>query len=278
MPQVLNDRAARRFDSIRFGPGANGIDRADVFLTSRFEPHRHDTYAIGITTAGVQTFNYRGGHHCSLPGQLHVLHPDEVHDGAPGTDEGFGYRILYISPDLVQEALGATTIPFVSDPVQDVAPSMRALARLIARVDEPLEDLDVTETVVLVADSLASMARTASNRGLKTDVRAMGLVRDYLSTHFRKPIPTSVLERIAGADRFTIARHFHRLYGTSPSRFRMLQRVRCARSAIESGKSLVTAAAESGFADQSHMTRQFRRTYGVTPGRWRSMTRSSHPL
>ena len=27
---------------------------------SAYEPHRHDSYAIGITTAGVQTFRYRG--------------------------------------------------------------------------------------------------------------------------------------------------------------------------------------------------------------------------
>ncbi len=51
----------QRSDSIRFGPSAYGIERLEVYLsTSAFEPHRHDTYAIGMTTAGIQTFHYRG--------------------------------------------------------------------------------------------------------------------------------------------------------------------------------------------------------------------------
>ena len=114
MPQTLDgmdvDRLERSCslgsDSIRFGPSANGIERAEVHLAAcAFEPHRHDTYAIGITTAGVQTFRYRGSRRVCLPGQLHVLHPDELHDGSAGTDEGFGYRILYIPPDLIRDAL-----------------------------------------------------------------------------------------------------------------------------------------------------------------------------
>jgi hypothetical protein len=84
-----------------------------------FAPHRHDTYAIGMTTAGVQVFRYRGRRHVCLPGQVHVLYPDEVHDGGPGTDAGFAYRILYIEPELVREALGAGPLPFVAEPVHE---------------------------------------------------------------------------------------------------------------------------------------------------------------
>jgi|SRR5206468_4711616 len=78
----LERSCGRPPDSIRFGPTAHGIERAEVYLSTHFfERHRHDTYAIGITAAGVQTFHYRGTGRVCLPGQLHVLHPDEVHDG-----------------------------------------------------------------------------------------------------------------------------------------------------------------------------------------------------
>src|ERR671924_2411101 len=114
MPQTLRgidpDRLERsgsaRRNSIRFGVSVRGLERADVYLsTCAFEPHRHDSYAIGITTAGVQRFRYRGARRICLPGQLHVLHPDETHDGAAGTEDGFGYRILYVAPALVRAAL-----------------------------------------------------------------------------------------------------------------------------------------------------------------------------
>src|SRR6266436_6203914 len=97
----INLRAATA--DIRVGEGSDGIERIEAYFPRHgFSPHRHDTYAIGITLSGVQTFRYRGeARHC-LPGQCHILHPDEIHDGASGTSDGFAYRILYIDPCLVQ--------------------------------------------------------------------------------------------------------------------------------------------------------------------------------
>jgi len=260
-------------DSIRFGPSANGIERAEVHLAAcAFEPHRHDTYAIGITTAGVQTFRYRGSRRVCLPGQLHVLHPDELHDGAAGTDEGFGYRILYIPPDLVRDALGGAELPFVADPVQAPIPATRRIASLLIDIAEPINELTSAEIAAAVADSLVSLSGKARHRQARIDLTAVQLVREYLTVHACEPTPASTLEQVAGIDRFTIARHFRWAFGTSPDRYRTLRRLAVARAAIEGGRSLARAAAEAGFADQSHMTRQFKRTYGLTPGRWMALT------
>jgi AraC-like DNA-binding protein len=281
MPQTLAgmdvDRLERSCslgsDSIRFGPSANGIERAEVHLAAcAFEPHRHDTYAIGITTAGVQTFRYRGSRRVCLPGQLHVLHPDELHDGAAGTDEGFGYRILYIPPDLVRDALGGAELPFVADPVQEPIPATRRIASLLIDIDEPINELTSAEIAAAVADSLVSLSGKARHRQARIDLTAVQLVREYLTVHACEPTPASTLEQVAGIDRFTIARHFRWAFGTSPDRYRTLRRLAVARAAIEGGRSLARTAAEAGFADQSHMTRQFKRTYGLTPGRWMALT------
>jgi AraC-like DNA-binding protein len=281
MPQTLDgmdvDRLERSCslgsDSIRFGPSANGIERAEVHLAAcAFEPHRHDTYAIGITTAGVQTFRYRGSRRVCLPGQLHVLHPDELHDGAAGTDEGFGYRILYIPPDLVRDALGGAELPFVADPVQEPIPATRRIASLLIDIDEPINELTSAEIAAAVADSLVSLSGKARHRQARIDLTAVQLVREYLTVHACEPTPASTLEQVAGIDRFTIARHFRWAFGTSPDRYRTLRRLAVARAAIEGGRSLARTAAEAGFADQSHMTRQFKRTYGLTPGRWMALT------
>ena len=258
-------------DSIRFGPSAYGIERLEVYLsTSAFEPHRHDTYAIGMTTAGIQTFHYRGSRHTCLPGQLHVLHPDEAHDGAAGTETGFGYRMLYIPPELVREALSGGALPFVSDPIQPV-PAAGRIASLLSDIDEPINELNSADIAVAVADGLVSLSGSPERRPAAIDVRAVELARDYLAAHAREQTSASVLEQIAGSDRFTIARQFRWAFGTSPDRYRTSRRVALARAAIESGQSLAEAASEAGFADQSHMTRQFKRTYGLTPGRWRAI-------
>src|SRR5919206_1944516 len=166
MPETLRgvdpdrlERSCTRRDSIRFGPAAPGLERAEVHLsTCAFEPHRHDTYAIGVTTSGVQTFRYRGERRICLPGQLHVLHPDETHDGGAATAEGFGYRILYIAPELVRDALGGGTLPLVADPVQAATPATRALASLLVDVDEPVGELARAGIAATVADGLVALS------------------------------------------------------------------------------------------------------------------------
>jgi AraC-like DNA-binding protein len=274
----LERSGSRRSDSIRFGPSAQGVERAEVYLsTCAFEPHRHNTYAIGITTAGVQIFRYRGSRRICMPGQLHVLHPDETHDGAAGTDDGFGYRILYIAPELVRDALSGRALPFVADPVQEPTPAARPIASLLADIDEPISELRSAEIAAAVADGLVSLSGHTNFGRATVDMRAVELVRDYLAAHASEQTPASILEKIAGVDRYTIARHFRWAFGTSPNRYRTLRRLALARAAIESGQSLARAAADTGFADQSHMTRQFKRTYGLTPGLWMALTAASSP-
>lgn len=259
-------------DCIRLGARAPGLEHAAVFLSAwAFEPHRHDTYAIGLTTAGVQTFRYRGMRRVSLPGQLVVLHPDETHDGAPGTDEGFGYRALYIAPELVHEALDGGPLPFVADPVQAPTPATRELVSLLMDGDEPISELAQVEISATVADALRALGGCAEE-ARRIDTRAVQLARRYLEAHAREQTAASTLEQITGTDRFTLARHFRRALGTSPDRYRTMRRLALARTAIEGGLPLAVVAASAGFADQSHMTRQFKRAYGLTPARWTALT------
>jgi AraC-like DNA-binding protein len=275
-PDRLERSCRPRGDSIRVGSNALGIDRVEVYLTTvAFEPHRHDTYAIGITTAGVQTFRYRGTRRVCLPGQLHILHPDETHDGAAGTDEGFGYRILYIAPELVRDALDGRALPFIADPVQQSRPATRLIASLLADIDEPISDLLRVEIAATIADTLRALSDGGDQRQSPIDVRAVQLAREYLTADPREQTPASTLEQVAGIDRFTLARHFRRAFGTTPDRYRRLRRLAVARNAIEAGLSLARAAADAGFADQSHMTRQFKRAYGLTPARWASIVRGA---
>jgi AraC-like DNA-binding protein len=265
---ALGDRLERSCNWIRPGRGAPGLERAEAFFSDRaFELHRHDTYAVGITCSGVQTFRYRGAHRFALPGQVHVLHPDELHDGGPATEAGFRYRIVYVDPELIRRALDDAPLPFVADPVQDATPVTAELIALLSDIDQPISDLGRAEIAASIADALRTLAGSTVTAG-PIDLRAAELVRDHLTVHAREQTPAAALERIAGLDRFAISRHFRRAFGTSPDRYRTMRRLDLARTAIAGGAPLARAAAEAGFADQSHLTRQFKKAFGLTPGRW----------
>ncbi|HEX4818272.1 MAG TPA: AraC family transcriptional regulator [Nonomuraea sp.] len=261
---------------LRFGRGADGIERLEAALVGEaFSPHRHDTYAIGVTLAGVQTFRYRGELRRCLPGEWHVLHPDEVHDGAAGTDEGFGYRILYVDPCLVQEALGGRPLPFVRDPVVGADAMGPSLLAWLRDLDEPLEEFARVEVALLVAAALVRHADGPARRREPLAVAALSRVRALIAADPGVRRTVAEFERVSGLDRWTIARQFRAAFGTSPTRFRTMRQLDRARGLLRDGTALREAAVAAGFADQSHLTRMFKRAYGLTPGQWVAAVRSA---
>lgn len=239
-----------------------------------FDRHSHDCYALGITLSGVQTFAYRGVPAISLPGHAMVLHPGETHDGRAGTEEGFRYRMLYLEPARIGEALRGRIghLPFVAMPICADMRLVEVLREALGDLVRPLEALEMDDLTTAVADCLLALDRSPARRGAAPDIMAVERARQYLETHCTEAVEASALERETSLDRFTLTRQFRSQLGTSPHRYLVMRRLDKARRAIRAGNSLADAAAVAGFADQSHFTRHFRKAFGVSPGRWRALS------
>lgn len=256
----------------RSGPGGRAVERWAVSLDAvAYSRHRHDSYGIGMTVSGVQRFWYRGTHWVGRPGEWHVLHPDEVHDGMPGEGSGLGYRIFYVDPAAVLDAIPSGGLPFVAEPVLRPGLVPAPAATLLERLDEPLDELSEIELVAdlaqLLADLSAGRPADTAARPARTAVRRVAAV---LREQPARPHTGRELEQLAGISRWELARQFRAVLGVSPSRYRLVGRVRRAQRLIADGAGLAAAAAGAGFSDQAHLTRAFRSVLGVTPGRWRS--------
>jgi len=254
---------------ILIGPGCDGLERLEARFRGRaFSPHRHDTYAIGITLAGIQTFCYRGAQRHCLPGQCHILHPDELHDGASGTDDGFAYRIVYVDPSLIQEALGGRPLPFASNPVIDLTARQKDGLSSAWDIETRIDDLGRSEITAAIADLLLAVSSNGIRQTARLHLRGLLHVRDLIAARPAKRKSIEELERVAELDRWSLARQFRSAFGTSPSRFRTLRQLDEVRRSVKRGTCLAEAALQAGFADQSHMSRQFKLAYGLTPARW----------
>lgn len=252
---------------------SRGVQRlVGRFTGHAYDPHRHETYAIGVTMAGAQAFRYRGSERVSHVGESMVLHPDEVHDGHSDAPDGFLYRMVYVEPWLIRSASGGGTLPFVAD----VVARDQALAALLdiayEGFPEPLDPLESDALIAGLADILNRRGDGATTGDAGAGpVAAMERLRALLDDEFARPISSIDLERASGLDRFEIARAFRRAFGTSPHRYLVGRRLTAARADIIAGDQLSDIAARVGFADQSHMTRHFKARFGMTPGRFAAL-------
>ncbi len=252
------------------------------FAGPAYAKHRHDTYAIGLTDRGVQVFDYRGAGRVSMPGQVVVLHPDEVHDGNAGTEAGFGYRIVYVEPAQMSEALRSLCgrpypLPFVRDPVSRNGLLARAVRRAFA---SPLDPLGADCLIADLAEGLLAGEGPGGRPvpARRVDAAVIERARQFLDAERTRVVHSSELEAITGLTRYDLARQFRLIFGTSPHRYLLMRRLDLARRLMHGARPLADVAGEAGFADQAHFTRVFKTAFGLTPARYRALRRATKIL
>ena len=264
---------ARGSDWIRCGAAKGGIQLLSAwFAGAAFARHRHDTYAIGLTGSGIQSFGYRGATYRSTPGEVVVLHPDEAHDGYAGTEEGFGYRIVYVDPARISEASAAVSgrprpLPFVRCPVLK---SARLAKTIETAFGSDLEPLAVDAIILRFSELLIEEAADGSGPTAASRVRRLAVerARRFLDAANNRVVHSSELEAATGLSRFELARQFRSTFGTSPYRYSLMRRLEFVRDRLGGSEPTVKLALEAGFSDQAHFTRLFRAAFGLTPARY----------
>lgn len=265
-------RSCDRGDWVRTSQPGEGVELMRAWFGGRaYERHRHDTYAISVTETGVQTFDYRGRVERATPGEVVVLHPDEMHDGRPGTEAGFGYRIVYIDPARIAAAVRAirgrsAPLPFIRQPVSRNPTLARAVTAAFRLAPESLA-LDAL--VLRLAEGLVAedQAGAATFPTARLDHAALERARAHLDGR-HAVVRSAELEAVTGLDRYDLARQFRAAYGTSPYRYSLMRRLDFARGQLGRGLPLADVALDAGFVDQAHFTRMFRSAFGLTPGRY----------
>jgi AraC-like DNA-binding protein len=266
-------------DWMRIAPALNGLERLKArFHGYAYDWHRHDSYAVGVTLEGVQTFDYRRATHNSLPGQVIVIHPDERHNGRAGSTAGLGYCMVYIEPSRIREAVELPRLPFVPETIFSDRSLARTILAAFRSFPQPLPELESDAFIARISNQLVRRSDEQQKQRVLTAAKArMQTVRDFLDAEFNRPVESQELEALTGLSRYAIARHFRVCYGTSPYRYLLMRRLAEARRRIVQGTPIVDVAIDLGFADQSHLTRCLHQMFGLPPGKLRQLALGSLP-
>jgi AraC-like DNA-binding protein len=229
-----------------------------------------------VITDGCERVRIGGTTIVANVGSMFVVNPEEWHDGEAGGDQGWAYRTLYPSLELINQLahdLGQAPDPVFPRRVLD--DSDLASAFVAAHVSSEGHDPIAAEGALLEC-LRRLLLNHADRRGTPEPIEVTGArVRfgtcvELIERRITEKISLRHLAAAAGVTRFQVIRDFKAVAGPTPSAFIRDRRLRLAISLIRQGARLTDAAHRAGFADQSHLSRTFRRTHGITPGAFAS--------
>lgn len=243
------------------------------FLDFSFPAHLHETFAIGVIERGAQRFSTRRGQSEMMhEGTLCAINPGEVHEGAPGTESGWQYRMFYPTPSLVSCAL-RDDLQACEKPAPELNAHVIADSELFGeflmlhQLSNQFGDLLEREsrTLVFLRRFFARHSGAPETPALHLP-RTVGIVKEMLHALFTESVSIRDLAYQAGVSETQVIRAFSAQTGIAPHAYLVALRVEHAKRLIKVGLPLATVAAECGFTDQSHFHRHFKRLTGITPG------------
>jgi len=238
------------------------------YEAQRFRSHWHAGFTIGAVTRHAQGFRCEGVEWTAGADELIVLNPMQVHDGySLGT--GWSTRMVYLPEQTFAHMLGAEA----------------GAAGTIGRFERPvLRDAALHALFVAWHRAMDGACGVAENALTRSLFRRLGLALTA-SAHASPTAHDAARserlgalagegshaadERAAPASRSTTWRRSKRELGLAPKVLTSQLRLIAAKRMLAEGASVVDAALECGYHDQSHFSREFAAAYGITAGQFR---------
>jgi len=244
-----------------------------TYVTHSFSPHMHEGYVIGVIEKGAEQFAYQRRQHIAPAGSIVFINPGEMHTGSSVDKNGWTYRTLYPSIELLQQAVSDLTgkqrdIPFFAEPVVHDPEMMREITLTHRALEEQASDLERESRLLWTLARLIS--RYADDhphpRLFTKEHGSVQRARAYLEENYAENISLEQLAAIANLSPFHLLRSFRGQMSLPPHAYQMYIRITHAKRMLRMGLPSVDTAIAVGFADQSHFTKHFKRIVGVPPG------------
>jgi AraC-like DNA-binding protein len=207
--------------------------------------HFHDEIQITVVLTGEQIFLTPVGRIAVQAGETAVIDPTVPHE--PLGSGALRTVSLNLYVQLMDDALVARGIHVLTTP------------HWLQRG----EWMDRDRLAAWATDQVSSKISMACSRERVA-------LADFVA---KTDLEIGAVATLAGMTREGFTRHFCRLVGLTPHAYRIAARLNAARGLLASDVAPAAAAADAGFADQSHLGRAFRSCFGTTPNAYRHAMR-----
>lgn len=245
-------------------------------VVQKFPNHFHEYYVLGFIEGGRRQLWCKGREYELCAGDLILFNPRDNHFCAPVNGEPLDYRAVNIEPDRMRQAVaeltGSAALPRFTCNVarqSEAAPLVGALYDAIL-CGAPLLEREEALFFLLeqVLQDYAQPAGAAPELAPSPQIQTLCA---YMEEHFAENITLDRLLDMTSFGKSYLLRAFTKQVGVSPYRYLQTVRLTRAKAFLEQGVLPIEAAAQAGFADQSHFTNFFKTFIGLTPRQYQKI-------
>ena len=249
-----------------------------IYTAGSVEPlnkHSHSEYQLGLSFDCQGEYFYRGAYHPIPKGNLSIIHSGEVHSPSERTylPEPATFWMMHVQPSLLKEtaleiAQKPIDTPFFTDPVLSDRSLKTSFQNLCVAIETNAAKLERDALILDFFCGLIAHPTTITPKSYPNVKPAIAIVCDYLQASYADNVSLAELANIAGISSFYLSRLFRREQGISLSAYQTQIKIDRAKQLLSQGMPISTAAAATGFYDQSHFGYHFKRLVGTTPGKY----------
>ncbi|TVQ18293.1 MAG: AraC family transcriptional regulator [Spirochaetaceae bacterium] len=220
-----------------------------------------------LLLAGSGTARMPDGDHALVPGSLLIRPPRVRHD----VHRSGGWRELYVTlPAGAHGLLGELGVP--ADGCFTLDLTSPAHHRVSALIDAAVTRKDPVRVAIRIAELLQAVVHVPIGTNARASTRErLEPARRLLASIDGQRATVGDAASYAGMRAETFRKAFVRVYGVSPTRYRVESRIAAARDMLsELDVPVAQVAARLGYADQFAFSKQFRSIVGCSPTEFRS--------
>lgn len=240
-----------------------------------YKPHSHSELSIGIIESGVTRLSMLERQITLNKGDIVLIEPNMVHACNPVNGMTRSYYMLYVDTtwccNVLSKLYGYEVTRYTCD--QNVLACMGNDKKLISLIFSLLNQ--ESQKIVAEVNSFLFnlLSRYCSPRHeQENDVELAFKVRNYLLKDIANSPSLDCISKEFGRSEETLIRNFKRRFGITPKSFLNNNRVERAKFLLKCGMSIVDAATEVGFSDQSQLHRAFVSYTASTPRQYQQVT------
>ena len=244
-----------------------------------FDRHYHLDFHVGFVTEGLQRHRAKGESFLLGPGNIALMPPGEIHDGAAEGGGAYTLKTFRLSQTLVNRISEDISGHPKDLQLAGMLLENHALLCKLRTLHEAMQQaigpgsLAVQTQWLIIAEGLLSESRAVTPEAIVGTLSPLqwSRVRDYCFSHIDQRITLDDLAGLCGLGQFAFLKQFKRGVGMTPHAWLLRLRLEQACGLLSrSALPIIDVAQAVGFYDQSHFNRAFRHAYGVAPSRFRA--------